>query len=152
MDMINNFFQLTIIKSLKIDQTVLVQFALFVVFFNLIAPILFKRIQEILDLRDSKTTKLESSAHHIFKQADDLTEQYNASIEKTHTDSQAVASKKKMETLAQEKSVLNSAEEKLTAEYEAKKNSLLKEMSEKRNAVMAEAEKLSGNLVEKLTK
>lgn len=152
MDMLNNIFQLTIIKSLKIDQTVLVQFVLFVVGFNIIAPLLFRRIQEVLDLRDSKTTKLESSAHHIFKQADDLNEQYNAKIEKTHVDSQTIATKKKAEALAAEKAVLNSAEEKMTAEYESKKSQLTKEMSEKRNTVMAEAEKLSGSLVDKLTK
>ena len=139
------------IKSLKIDQTVLVQFVLFVVFFNIIAPLLFRRLQEILDLRDSKTTKLESSAHHIFKQADDLSEQYSAKIEKTHQDSQTVATKKKAEALAAENAVLHSAEDKMTGEDEAKKSTLEKEMYEKRQSVMAEAEKISGNLIDKLT-
>lgn len=152
MDMLNNFFQLTIIKSLKIDQTVIVQFILFVVFFNVIAPVLFKRLQAILDLRDEKTTKLESNAHHIFKQADDLSEQYNGKIEKTHQEAQTIATKKKNETLEAEKATLVSAEEKLTADYEEKKAKLLKEMAEKRNNIMSEADKLSGNLVEKLTK
>jgi F-type H+-transporting ATPase subunit b len=152
MDMLNNFFQLTIIKSLKIDQTVILQFVLFVIFFNIIAPVLFKKIQEILDLRDAKTTKLDSSANHLFKQADDLHEQYNGKIEKTHQDAQSTATKKKNETLVSEKALLDSAEEKMTADYEVKKSTLVKEMSEKRNIVMAEAEKLSGNLLDKLTK
>ncbi len=152
MDMLNNFFQLTIIKSLKIDQTVIIQFILFIVGFNIIAPLLFKRIQEILDLREAKTTKLDSSANHIFKQADDLSEQYKGKIEKTHQDSQAIATKKKNDALAAEKDILTSAEEKLTAEYEAKKSVLVKELAEKRNVVMAEAEKLSSNLLDKLTK
>ncbi len=152
MDMLNNIFQLTIIKSLKIDQTVLVQFVLFVVFFNIIAPLLFKKVQEILDLRDAKTTKLESASHHIFKQADDLSLQYNAKIEKTHLDSQSVTTKKKSETISAENAVLHSAEDKMSAEFDAKKSTLGKEMSEKRKSVMAEAEKLSGNLIDKLTK
>lgn len=152
MDMLNNFFQLGIIKSLKIDQTVILQFVIFVIFFNIIAPVLFKRLQEILDLREAKTTKLDSSANHIFKQADDLHEQYNGKIEKTHQDAHALATKKKNETLASEKAVLTSAEEKLSAEYGVKKDALVKELAEKRNSVMAEAEKLSGNLLDKLTK
>lgn len=152
MDMLNNFFQLGIIKSLKIDQTVILQFVIFVIFFNIIAPVLFKRLQEILDLREAKTTKLDSSANHIFKQADDLHEQYNGKIEKTHQDAHSQATKKKNETLVEEKAVLTSAEEKMTAEYEVKKGVLLKEIAEKRNVVMAEAEKLSGNLLDKLTK
>lgn len=142
----------TILNSLKIDKTFLIQFGLFIVFFNIIAPLLFKKLQEVLDLRDSKTTKLESHAHHIYKQAEDLAEQYKGSVEKTHQDSQAIASKKKAEILAKEKEVLTGAEEKMSADYEGKRSTLLKELSEKRVAVMAEAEKLSNNLVDKLTK
>lgn len=142
----------TILNSLKIDQTFLVQFVLFIVFFNIIAPILFKRLQEVLDLREQKTTKLDSHANHVYKQADDLAVQYKASIEKTHTDSQMVATKKKAEVLTKEKAIFVSAEEKLTGEYEGKRSSLLKDLSDKRVTVLAEAEKLSNTLVEKLTK
>lgn len=142
----------TILNSLKIDQTVIVQFILFVVFFNIIAPLLFKKLQEVLDFRDSKTVKLDSHANHLYKQVEDMGTQYKNSIEKTHQDSQAVATKKKTEILAKEKAVFVSAEEKMNGEYEGKRSSLLKELAEKKVAVMAEAEKLSNNLVEKLTK
>jgi F-type H+-transporting ATPase subunit b len=142
----------TILNSLKIDQTFIVQFILFVVFFNIIAPLLFKKLQQVLDLRENKTTKLESHAHHIYKQAEDLAEQYKGSVEKTHQDSQTIASKKKAEILAKEKEVFMSAEEKMNAEYEGKRSALLKELAEKKSAVMAEASVLSNNLVEKLTK
>lgn len=143
---------LVILKSLKIDQTFLVQFGLFLVFFNIIAPLLFKKLQEILDLRENKTTKLESHAHHLYKQADDLAVQYKAKIEKTHQDSQAIATKKKSDILSAERNVLKEADQKMTAEYDSKRATLLKELSEKRAVVMAEADKLSSNLVEKLTK
>lgn len=142
----------TILNSLKIDQTFLIQFVLFIVFFNIIAPLLFKRLQEVLDLRESKTTKLDSHANHVYKQADDLAVQYKASIEQTHTDSQAVATKLKSEIVAKEKALFTSAEEKMNSDYEAKRSSLLKDIAEKKTAVLAEAEKLSNTLVEKLTK
>lgn len=142
----------TILNSLKIDQTFLIQFVLFVVFFNIIAPVLFKRLQEVLDLREQKTTKLDSHANHVYRQADELAVQYKNSIEKTHTDSQVVASKKKADVVAKEKAIYTSAEEKLTGEYEGKRSSLLKDLADKRTTVLAEAEKLSNTLVEKLTK
>ena len=142
----------TILNSLKVDQTFLIQFVLFVVFFNIIAPVLFKRLQEVLDLRESKTTKLDSHANHIYKQADDLAIQYKASIEKTHTDSQAIATKKKAEILAKEKAVFVGAEEKMTSEYEGKRSSLLTDIADKRTLVLAEADELSKTLVAKLTK
>jgi len=142
----------TILNSLKIDQTFLIQFVLFVVFFNIIAPVLFKRLQEVLDLREQKTTKLDSHANHVYRQADDLAVQYKNSIEKTHTDSQVIATKKKTEVAAKERAIFVSEEEKLTSEYEGKRTSLLKDLAEKRTSVLAEAEKLSNTLVEKLTK
>lgn len=143
---------ITILNSLKIDQTFLIQFVLFVVFFNIIAPILFKRLQEVLDLRESKTTKLDSHANHVYKQADDLAVQYKATIEKTHFDSQAIATKKKAEIAAREKAIYISEEEKMNSEYDGKRMLLLKDLSEKRISILAEAEILSSTLVEKLTK
>lgn len=141
-----------ILKALKIDQTVLIQFGILLVFFNILAPLFFKRIQEILEYREGKTTKLETHAHAVYKQAEELAEQYKAKVEKTHSDSQQVTQKKKSEVLDKERELLKSAEDKLNSEYDERKAKILKEMSEKRTAVMAEADKLAGNLVEKLTK
>jgi len=141
-----------ILQALKIDKTVLIQFGLLVLFFNLLAPLFFNKIKEILEYRESKTSKLESHAHAVYKQAEDLAEQYKAKIEKTHQDSQSVANKKKSDILNKEKDLLKQAEANLDSDYENRKSKILKEMSEKRSVVMAEADKLAGNLVEKLTK
>ena len=143
---------LVILNALKIDKTVIIQFALLAVFFNTIAPILFNRIQKVLDLREGKTTKLESHAHAVYKKSEELADQYKAKVEKTHQDSQQESNKKKSEVLSKEKDLLKSAEEKISAEYEERKTKILKEISEKRLVVMAEADKLASSLVEKLTK
>jgi F0F1-type ATP synthase membrane subunit b/b' len=141
-----------ILQALKIDKTVLIQFGLLFVFFNLLAPLFFNKIQEILEYRESKTTKLENHAHAVYKQAEDLAEQYKAHVEKTHQESQGVSHKKKNEVLNKERDLLKQAEDLLSNEYEERKSKILKDISEKRTVVMAEADKLAGNLVEKLTK
>jgi F-type H+-transporting ATPase subunit b len=143
---------LLILRALKIDQTVLIQFGFLLVFFNTLAPLFFRRMQEVLELRESKTTKLESQAHNIYKKAEDLAEQYKAKIEKTHQDSQDIAQKKKNDTLNKEREILKGLEEKMNSEYEERKSKIHNEMAEKRTHIMAEADKLAGNLVEKLTK
>lgn len=143
---------ITILNSLKIDSTFLVQFVIFFVFFNLISPILFKRLQAVLDLRESKTTKLDSNASHIYKKADDLAIKYKGSIEKAHQDNQAVASKAKAEIAATEKAKLTAEEEKLEAQYDANRKVVLAEVAQKRVQVLAQADQLSSTLVEKLTK
>jgi F-type H+-transporting ATPase subunit b len=131
-----------ILKALKIDQTALIQFGILLVLFNTIAPLLFKKIQDVLELRESKTTKLESNAHNVYKKSEDLAEQYKANI----------TQKKKADILNKEKEILKSEENKLSSEYEDRKSKIKKEMSEKRTIIMAEADKLAANLVEKLTK
>jgi F-type H+-transporting ATPase subunit b len=141
-----------IIKALKIDQTVFIQFALLLVFFNILAIFFFKRLQAVLDYREGKTTKLENHAHAVYKQAEDLAAQYKAKVEKTHKDSLAQAQKKKSDALNREHEILREAEEKLNQEYESNRAIILKDMSKKRESALAEADKLSGNLVEKLTK
>ena len=141
-----------ILKALKIDQTALIQFGILLVLFNTIAPLLFKKIQDVLELRESKTTKLESNAHNVYKKSEDLAEQYKAKVEKTHQDSQNITQKKKSDILNKEKEILKSEENKLSSEYEDRKSKIKKEMSEKRTIIMAEADKLAANLVEKLTK
>lgn len=141
-----------ILQALKIDKTVLIQFGILLVFFNILAPLLFRRIQEVLEYRESKTTKLESHAHAVYKQAEDLAEQYKAKVEKTHADSQQTTTKHKNEVLEKSRVQIKSAEDLINAEYDARKAKIVKEIADKRTVVMSEAEKLSGNLVEKLTK
>ncbi len=141
-----------ILKALKIDQTAIIQFGLLFVFFNIIASLLFKKVQAVLDLRENKTTKLESHAHNIYKKAEDLGTQYKAKVEKTHQDSQGLAQKKKAEAVANDHDLLKSVEGKLASEYDERKSKIINEMAEKRTVVLAEADKLAGNLVEKLTK
>ena len=141
-----------ILNALKIDKTVFIQFGLLVLFFNTVAVLLFNRIKVVLELRENKTTKLENHAHAVYKQAEELGEQYKAKVEKTHAESQSSSQKKKSDVMSKERELLKLAEDKISSEYEERKSKILKDMSEKRAVVMAEAEKLSGNLVEKLTK
>ena len=139
-------------SSLKIDSTFYVQFVLFVVFFNIAAPLFFKRLQAVIDLREAKTTKLDSDASHIYSEVADLESQYKATVEKTHHEEQAIVAKVKAEVAEKEKAILTAEEAKLTADYDAKRAELLSSIKTKKAEILSEAEKLSNQLVEKLTK
>ena len=147
MDMI-----VTIFKSLGVDQTVFLQFITLIIVFILVSNLLFSRLKEVLDLRETKTTKLEGDAHQIYKKADELKEQYKAKIEKTHQESNHHAQTKKNQFLKESRDLIKSAEEKLNAEYESKKATILANFKNKREKSLAEVDSLSKNLVDKLTK
>lgn len=147
MDMI-----LTIFKSLGVDQTVFIQFATLIVIFFLVSNLLFSKLQEVLALREDKTTKLEGNAHAIYKQADELAEQYKARVEKTHQDSHHNNQKKKSELTSIEKEKLKKAEEEFNKEYDEKRAKIVAEVAAQKAALMSKVDELSGSLVSKLTK
>ena len=147
MDMI-----ITIFKSLGVDQTVFIQFVILIVIFAVVSNVLFERVKTVLEYREGKTTKLESTAHAVYKQADDLAEQYKARVEKTHQDSHHEAQKKKMEIAHREREIIKNAEDNINKEYEEKRSALLSEMSAIKNKNLKEVDQLSSSLVDKLIK
>lgn len=143
---------LSIFQSLGVDQTVFVQFASVIVIFAILSCVLFPKVKEVLELRESKTTKLDGNANNLYKKAEEVSAQYKSVIEKTHQESQASATKKKSELTDSEKSQLKKTEEEIQKDYEAKKALVLKEIDSKKSNVLAEADQLSKTLLEKLTK
>ncbi len=143
---------LSIFQSLGVDQTVFVQFILVIVVFTILSAFLFPKVQEVLELRESKTTKLEGHAHALYKKAEELAEQYKNNIEKTHQEAQSATSKKKAELLNSEKELLKKKEEEIQKNYDQKKSEILKEVTSKKDSVLAQAESLSKSLLDKLTK
>jgi F-type H+-transporting ATPase subunit b len=147
MDMI-----LTIFKSLGVDQTVFIQFCTLIAIFFLVSNLLFSKLQEVLVLREDKTTKLEGNAHTIYKQADELAEQYKARLEKSHQDSHHSNQKKKSEIANLHKEKIKMAEDQFSKEYEEKRAVILTEVAAQKATLMSKVDELSGNLVSKLTK
>lgn len=143
---------LSIFQSLGVDQTVFVQFASVIVIFTILSCVLFPKVKEVLELRESKTTKLDGNANNLYKKAEDLSAQYKSVIEKTHQESQATAAKKKAELTDAERVELKKTEEVIQKDYDAKKTVVLKEIESKKSSVLAEADQLSKSLLEKLTK
>lgn len=143
---------LSIFQSLGVDQTVFVQFASVIVIFAILSGVLFPKVKEVLDLRESKTTKLDGNANNLYKKAEDLSVQYKSVIEKTHTESQATSAKKKAELSDSERAELKKTEEAIQKDYEAKKAVVMKEIESKKSSVLSEADQLSKSLLEKLTK
>lgn len=142
----------TIFKSLGVDQTVFIQLVSLVIIFVILKTLLFGKLKEVLELREKKTVKLEGAAHAVYKQAEELQDQYQAHIEKTHQDSHLKTQKIKNEVKEKENKRLKETEELLAREYEAKRAAMVNEINAQRTKSLAEVENLSKNLVEKLTK
>lgn len=141
---------LTIFKSLDIDQTFFVQLVLIVILYLILRNLLFSKLQEVLDLREEKTTKMEGGAQAKLAQAEKLAEQYKESIDKARGQALSIISAKKDEVQKREAEKVKALDAKLENELNAKREEFSKELESKKESIMQQADSLSQDLVTKI--
>mgnify|MGYP001039079371 FL=1 len=142
---------LNIFKSLGADFTFFYQLALVLVFYFVLKYSLFGKLQEVLELRENKTTKLEGNANKKFAEAEELAQKYKAELSKANQEAFTFLSDKKNNALDVQKSKLKEVENQLNIQVEAKRKEFMAELEVHKSNVLKEADSLSGDLVNKLT-
>jgi F-type H+-transporting ATPase subunit b len=140
---------LSVFKKLNVDQTVFIQFAILVVLFFLLKVIFFNKLQFVLELRESKTTKLEDNANKTFSEAESLSQKYKEEIDKTYVEAQEKYNKRKTEILDREKQNIKIAENQINQEVEQDRAQFVAELDSKKKEVLNNADSLAKNLVDK---
>lgn len=142
---------LNIFKSLGADETFFYQLALVIVFYFTLKFSLFNKLQEVLDLRENKTTKLEGNANKKFAEAEELSQKYKSELDKANQEAFGIISSKKNDALELQKSKIKEVETKLNLQVEEKRKVFMAEIADHKTAILKEADSLSGDLVNKLT-
>ena len=140
---------LSVFKKLSVDQTVFIQFAILVALFFLLKVIFFNKLQFVLELRESKTTKLEDNANKTFSEAESLSQKYKDHIDKAYVEAQEKYNKRKTEILEREKQNIKTAENQISQEVEQERAKFVEELESKRKEVLDNADSLAKNLVDK---
>src|SRR5210317_666040 len=86
---------LSIFKRLDLDITILYQFVITVLLFVILNQVLFKKLLEVLRLRESKTEGLENEANSKLKRADEMAKQYKDKIDGDFSEAQEDLKNKK---------------------------------------------------------
>lgn len=141
---------INIFTSLGVDQTVFIQFALVVVIYFVLKYTFFSKLQFVLDTRESKTTKMESGANKKFTEAEALAAKYRVEIEKADSEAVKIITTKKQDALSAQKTQIKSTEKTLNAEFESKRAELEADFASKKAGVLAQADSLSKELVQKI--
>lgn len=142
---------LNIFKSLGADVTFFYQLVLVLVFYFVLKYSLFGKLQEVLDLRENKTTKLEGNANKKFAEAEELAQKYKAELAKANQEAYSLLSDKKAAAESAQKAKLKEVENQLNIQVEAKRKEFMAELEVHKENVLKEADSLSGDLVNKLT-
>lgn len=139
-----------IFKQLGADISFYYQFAIFTVFFFVLKPILFNKVQEVVELRENKTTKLDSNADSKYEEAEELSKQYDERVKSVNTEAFDKFNSKKNQAQEEKNSLINTKRAELDKVYDEKRAALLKEVGEKRSEVLDKAQGLSEELLNKL--
>ena len=72
---------LSIFKRLELDITIVYQFVITILLFVILNQVFFKKLLEVLKLRESKTEGLENEANSKIKKADEMAQQYKEKVD-----------------------------------------------------------------------
>lgn len=141
---------LDIFEKLSIDKTFFVQFALTVTFYFILKTLLFGKLQFVLEMRDSKTTKMEDNANVKFDKAEKLSKQVDDEVNATYEQAQAEYNNKKNQIIARGKAEIKELEAKLSQTAEVEKQKIQEEVRAHREAILSKADELSTGLLNKI--
>ncbi len=139
-----------IFTQLGINASLLPQFIVVVIMFILAEFLFLGKLQDVLETREEKTVKLESSADETFETVTKMTNDYKSKIDQASNEAMKVASQKKSELTSRyteqfktsEKEV-NDFVDKSAAEFET-------ELVSHKGKLLSEVDGLSNSLVQKI--
>lgn len=128
----------------------LYQLAIVVIVFTVSINLTFKKLLNVLQERESKTTLLEIDAEKRMQKANELQESYRAKIDIAYRENQKIIKIKKEEIFNKENEKFKSAETELNKEVDSERKRIIETFKEKEVQVLKEADTLAGDLVNRI--
>ncbi|MFT6068728.1 MAG: F-type H+-transporting ATPase subunit b [Bacteriovoracaceae bacterium] len=152
MDQINAFFEsVDVFRKLGIDSTIIFQFLIFLGTFFILKVLFFNKLLFVLEQREGKTTKLESTANDKFAEAEKLANKYSEQVRETNVKAQEIFSEKKTLTIDKERARFKSVEADVNKELDAQRSEIEKEFQVKKEQLLKNADALADELSNRLT-
>lgn len=140
----------TVLNSLEIDSSFFIQFILVTVLYFVLRALFLNNLQEVIELREDNTTRMESGADKKIIEAEKVAAEYKAKIEEARSEAFKLISNRKEEVIARETKKFKEHEAVLESELNTKKNKFEQELEEKKKDIMTQAQGLSEELVNKI--
>ncbi len=139
-----------IFTQLGVDSSLLPQFIIVFVMFIIAKFLFLNHLQFVLENREEKTIKLESSADSTLESVNKMAQEYKAKIDGANKESMKIVSSKKAEIQARHGEVYKKTEKEINQFVEDSRLSFEREIQDNRSRFMGEIEGLSGDLVKKI--
>lgn len=139
-----------IFTQLGVNSSLLPQFIIVVVTFLLAQFLFLGRLQEVLETREEKTVKLESSADETIEKVSRMSAEYKQKIDEASRSSLAVATEKKQQITTKYTQQYKQVEKEVGQFVDSSRNEFTKEVTGNKDKYMAEADTLAQSLVQKI--
>lgn len=139
-----------IFTQLGVDSSLVPQFLIILVVFVIAQFLFLGKLQEVIETREEKTVKLESSADESIEKVQRLQSEYKAKIEEANRSALKTASERKQKITEQYTEQYKKTEKEVNAYVDQSRNEFTKEIEGNKDKYLSEADTLAQSLVQKI--
>ncbi len=139
-----------IFTQLGVDNTLLPQFIIVVVIFVLAQLLFLGKLQTVLETREEKTVKLESSADETIEKVSTMKAEYKIKMDDANRTALKTATDKKQKIALRYTEQYKQTEKEVNSFIDASRTEFSKEVASNKEKYLAEADALSQSLVQKI--
>jgi F0F1-type ATP synthase membrane subunit b/b' len=139
-----------IFSQLGVDSTLQYQFVILVVVFIAAHFLFLGKLQGVLEVREEKTIKLENSADDVLEKATAMQAEYKSKIDEASREALKNSTEKKQKITLKYTEQYKQTEKDMNNKVDLSRNEFGKEIAANKSNYLAESEKLSQSLVQKI--
>lgn len=139
-----------IFTQLGVDSSLMPQFIIVIVIFTLAQLLFLGKLQEVLEVREEKTVKMENAADDTLNKVADMQREYKAKIEEANRAALAIITDEKNESNAKHTQAFKTSEKEVNQYIDDSRVQFNKEVEASKDQYLAEAKNLANSLVQKI--
>ena len=139
-----------IFTQLGVDNTLLPQFIIVIVVFVLAQFLFLGKLQAVLENREEKTVKLESSADETIEKVSQMKAEYKLKMDEANRTALKSSTEKKQKIAQRYTEQYKQTEREVNTFIDQSRTEFSKEVASNKDKYLAEAEALSQSLVQKI--
>jgi F0F1-type ATP synthase membrane subunit b/b' len=139
-----------VFSQLGVDSSLKYQFIILVVVFIASQFLFLEKLQNVLEIREEKTIKLENSADDVLEKATSMQNEYKTKIDEAHRTTLKTSSEKKQKITQKYTEQYKQSEKELGQQVDQSRLEFGKDVEANKEKYLAESESLSASLVQKI--
>ncbi|MBA2404211.1 MAG: hypothetical protein H0V66_05520 [Bdellovibrionales bacterium] len=139
-----------IFTQLGVDSSLPYQFGIILVVFVIANFLFLGKLQNVLEVREEKTVKLENSADETFEKVSSMQNDYKTKIDEANRAALKTATDKKQDIVQKYTAQYKQSEKEVGTQVDLSRTEFSKEIASNKDKYLAESDTLAQSLVQKI--